>query len=67
VEKYLLKFGLPGVVILGLAYAVLRLYSDLQSAQEARIKELSTERANALPMDRSAHQLAEESPRRKQR
>ena len=39
-QEYLLKLGLPGVVILGLVYALLRVYTDLQKTQNARVEDI---------------------------
>lgn len=38
-EQYLLSLGLPGVVILGLAFAVKTLWTRYSDTQDARIKE----------------------------
>jgi hypothetical protein len=38
-EQYLVSLGLPGVVILGLTYAVKTIWNRYSDSQEARIKE----------------------------
>jgi hypothetical protein len=40
VNEYLMNYGLPGVVILALSWAVRLLYSDLQKAHREHIKDL---------------------------
>lgn len=60
-EAQLLALGLPGVVILGLAWACKKLYSDLQDAREdldeARQQSLAAlERSFVLALKRSSRE-----------
>jgi hypothetical protein len=46
VQEHLLSYGLPGIVILALGLAVVRLYSDLQKTQNARVNDIRSERSD---------------------